>query len=54
MTYLFDTLKSKSKNDDEISREIKIIGEELLKERKMGRPKKGQDSKPKVYKKTNF
>ena len=44
---LIHSNRQRVKSDDEISREIKIIGEELLKERKMGRPKKGQDSKPK-------
>ena len=39
--------RQRVKSDEEFERELNIITEELLKQRKMGRPKKGSDTKPK-------
>ena len=44
---LIHSNRQRVKSDDEIAREIKIIGEELLKERKLGRPSKDGKTKPK-------
>ena len=47
MYVLIHSNRQRVKSDDEIAREIKIIGEELLKERKLGRPSKDGKTKPK-------
>ena len=47
LEYLIGSNLQRVKSDEELSREIKIIGEQLLKGRSMGRPKTSDKSKPK-------